>query len=359
MKNLTELLDRPIAFHRPLAGVAGGVLPALMLSQALYWTKRTSDNEGWFWKTQDQWEEETGMGRREQETARARLRQTRFWQEERRGLPGKMYFKVDLDRLAADLLGACQTSMAESAILVRRKAPYKKGATRQTSMAESAKHTIAEITPEITSENTHTWPRVCDGPLSLDPESETTPTLPEASATLTENPADQGEDLVETVFQTAIQSGQEIRNPVAYRAALARAAARGELVTPHTDVRGAESAAAQAWGTYASAYELRYGVAPVRNARVNAQLGQLVSRLGAEEAKHVAAWYVGHNGALYVRTKHPVGLLLRDAEGLHTEWRRRQQVTETDARHVDRRQATANAFAPLLDEAERAAKERG
>ncbi len=124
----------------------------------------------------------------------------------------------------------------------------------------------------------------------------------------------------------------------------------------------AESAGAQAWGTYATAYELRYGVPPVRNARVNAQLGQLVSRLGAEEARHVAAWYVGHNGALYVRTKHPVGLLLRDAEGLHTEWRRQQQVTETDARHMDRRQATANAFAPLLEEAERAAaqkRERG
>ncbi|WP_297365618.1 hypothetical protein [Acidiferrobacter sp.] len=44
---------------------------------------------------------------------------------------------------------------------------------------------------------------------------------------------------------------------------------------------------------------------------------------------------------------------------MHTEWRRRQQVTETDARHVDRRQATANAFAPLLEEAEREAKERG
>ena len=141
--------------------------------------------------------------------------------------------------------------------------------------------------------------------------------------------------------------------------------AEPKQTTPRAPARSkarAESAGAQAWGTYAAAYELRYGVAPVRNARVNAQLGQLVSRLGAEESKHVAAWYVGHNGALYVRTKHPVGLLLRDAEGLHTEWRRQQQVTETDARHIDRRQATANAFTPLLEEAERAAvqkRERG
>lgn len=120
----------------------------------------------------------------------------------------------------------------------------------------------------------------------------------------------------------------------------------------------AESAGAQAWGAYAAAYALRYGVAPVRNARVNAQFGQLVSRLGTEEARHVAAWYVGHNAALYVRSKHAVSLLLRDAEGLHTEWRRRQQVTEADARQVDRKQTTFNAFAPLLEQAAREAEER-
>lgn len=120
----------------------------------------------------------------------------------------------------------------------------------------------------------------------------------------------------------------------------------------------AESAGAQAWAAYAVAYTARYTVAPVRNARVNAQLAQLVGRLGGEEARHVAAWYVGHNAALYVRTKHPVGLLLRDAEGLHTEWMRRQQVTESDARQVDRRQSTANAFAPLLEQAAREAEER-
>ena len=153
--NLTELLDRPIAFHRPLVGVAGGVLPALMLSQALYWTKRTSNTEGWFWKTQADWDEETGMGRREQETARARLRQTRFWKEELQGIPAKMHFRVDLDLLAADLLGGdtCQTSMAESAILVRRKAPNKHGGKRHTGMADSA-ILYTETTAETTAEST-------------------------------------------------------------------------------------------------------------------------------------------------------------------------------------------------------------
>ena len=133
---------------------------------------------------------------------------------------------------------------------------------------------------------------------------------------------------------------------------------QGPSRAPARSKARAESAGAQAWGAYAAAYALRYGVAPVRNARVNAQFGQLVSRLGIEEARHVAAWYVGHNAALYVRSKHAVSLLLRDAEGLHTEWRRRQQVTEADARQVDRKQTTFNAFAPLLEQAAREAEER-
>ena len=314
------------------------------------------------------------MGRREQENARAKLRQTHFWKEELRGLPAKMYFKVDLDRLAATLLGEpCQTSMADSAILDRRNAPYKKGGKRQAGMAESAKHTISETTPEITPENTHTRPRVCDGPPNLGPESETTPTS-ETGAILTKNQAGQGEQdaLVETVFQNAIQAGQEIRNPAAYKAALARAAARGELVAP---LRGEVAPAAdlfernrragatwaarmKTWDAYSSTYQQRYGVAPVQNVHTAQHMSQLVIRLGAE-AGTVAAWYVGHNGALYVRAKHPTDLLLRDCEGLRTEWARGCQVTDQDARHVDRRQATANAFAPLLEEAEREAKERG
>ena len=207
---IMELLDRPIAFHRPLVDVAGGVLGALMLSQALYWSKRTEGPLGWFWKTQAEWEEETGMGRREQETARARLRQTRFWQEDLRGIPAKVHFRVDLDLLAADLLGrTCQTSMAESAKLVCRKATNKKGGKRHTGMAESAIH-ITETTPETTAEttakSTHTEQQAQIKSVCVSHASE-----------------------VESVFKDAIASGK-VRNPGAYRVALEKAALAGRLV---------------------------------------------------------------------------------------------------------------------------------
>ena len=133
-EGLAVLLDRPIAFHRVLVDLAGSVVSALFLSQAIYWQRRC---EGWFWKTQDQWEEETGLSRREQETARSRLRDLAFIQEDRRGNPAKLWFRVDLERV--------QTRLAESANLDCTKAPIKIGGKRQ-SIKE------AETTTETTTE---------------------------------------------------------------------------------------------------------------------------------------------------------------------------------------------------------------
>jgi hypothetical protein len=108
LDRLLDVLDRPIAFHRVFVELTGSVMAALMLSQGLYWTriKRRDDpgSDGWFYKTQPEWEDETGMGRSEQETARKRLRRTSFWQEQRRGIPAKLYFRIDLAQLAEALL---------------------------------------------------------------------------------------------------------------------------------------------------------------------------------------------------------------------------------------------------------------
>lgn len=74
------------------------------------------------------------------------------------------------------------------------------------------------------------------------------------------------------------------------------------------------------WDRYAEAYRTRYGVDPVRNAQTNALLVRLVKKLGEVEAPQVAAFYVRHEKALYVSNRHPCSLLVRDAEGLRTEW---------------------------------------
>lgn len=106
---------------------------------------------------------------------------------------------------------------------------------------------------------------------------------------------------------------------------------------------------AEAWDGYSSAYKNRYGTQPVRNAKVNGQLAQLVGRLGSESGD-VARFYVAHQGQMYVRAMHPVDLLLRDAEKLRTEWATNRTMTETRARQADKTQANYSVFKTLLDE---------
>jgi uncharacterized protein YdaU (DUF1376 family) len=81
------------------------------------------------------------------------------------------------------------------------------------------------------------------------------------------------------------------------------------------------SASTSTWDAYSAAYLARYKAEPVRNASVNGQLAQVVAKLGAEAAPQVAAYYLRHKGNLYTAAMHPVNLLLRDAEKLHTEWK--------------------------------------
>lgn len=102
--SIADILDRPVSFHRCLARLAGSVHAGLMLSQALYWSSRTKDPDGWFWKKQEEWYEETMLTRWEQEAARKLLRKTGVWEEALRGIPAKLYFKIDVTVLTSRLL---------------------------------------------------------------------------------------------------------------------------------------------------------------------------------------------------------------------------------------------------------------
>lgn len=103
--NWLNIFDRPIAFYPCFVTLTGSIHAGLMLSQAFYWSKRTKNPDGWFYKTQDDWTKETCLSRREQQTARKHLRAAKFWQEERRGMPAKIHFRLDLDLLEEALHG--------------------------------------------------------------------------------------------------------------------------------------------------------------------------------------------------------------------------------------------------------------
>src|SRR5437868_3577088 len=73
---LWPLLGRPIALHRKLVDLCDGVKAALMLSQAIYWTRKgiaITEMDGWFYKRMEDWRTEVGLKRRSQEHARRRL----------------------------------------------------------------------------------------------------------------------------------------------------------------------------------------------------------------------------------------------------------------------------------------------
>lgn len=106
------------------------------------------------------------------------------------------------------------------------------------------------------------------------------------------------------------------------------------------------------WSAYAGGFLSRYGVEPVRNAKTNSQLGKLVDRLGEVEAPGVAAFYCTHDSLLYVRSKHCVDLLLRDAEGLRMEWATGRQVTNGQAQLTDRTSTTGSIVKKLIAEEE-------
>ena len=105
----------------------------------------------------------------------------------------------------------------------------------------------------------------------------------------------------------------------------------------------AQAANAATWDSYTIAYLERYGVEPVRNAKINGQVAQLVQRLGADEAPAVAAFYVTINDSFFLRSSHEFGLLVARAEGIRTQWVTGRQVNSITAQQIERKQANLTA----------------
>ncbi|WP_313471356.1 hypothetical protein [Atlantibacter hermannii] len=103
MSQFLQLVDRPIAFQRAFVRLGAGITGALFLSQIVYWQNRMQGQ--WFYKTQLDLEEETGLTRYEQEGARKKLVSCGVLEESKRGIPAKLYFRVNADRLEEILMG--------------------------------------------------------------------------------------------------------------------------------------------------------------------------------------------------------------------------------------------------------------
>ncbi|VEF14627.1 MULTISPECIES: hypothetical protein [Stutzerimonas stutzeri subgroup] len=283
--SLHDLLDRPIAFQRAFVSLGAGITGALMLSQAIYWSKRTDNADGWFYKTMEEWQSETGMTRSEQESARKKLVSAGVLEEMKKGVPCRLFYRVNMDAIRANLIAEnSHSSLQDSSKQGCRKAASKPG---------GKPLAITETTAEITTETT--------------------------ADTFPGQPAD------------------------AALPAVVVASPRIEIPADMPGPKEPSLKTFKAWANYAFAYRKRYSVWPKWNAKAAGQISQLVDRLGADEAHHVAAFYVTINDARLVNDCHNLNNLLAKCEAFHTQWATGRQMNATTARQIEATQANINA----------------
>jgi len=102
------------------------------------------------------------------------------------------------------------------------------------------------------------------------------------------------------------------------------------------------------WEAYSLAYFSRYHSEPVRNATVNSQIANLVKRLG-HEAPDVVKFYLEQNRAFYIQSCHPVGLCLKDAEALRTQWVNGSGILPIAARQAEQRTHNSDVWDRAFD----------
>ncbi len=317
--NLADYLDRPIAFQRSFVGLGIGVTGALMLSQAVYWARRSEDGGGWFFKSQVEWEEETGLKRTEQETARKRLVQLGVMEEERRGIPAKLFYRVNFHELEAALrAGEADRKQDCGNPAIKTAEPPQSGGREP-------------CTPD------------CGNPANRTagtPQSKIRKTTTETTA--------------ETTADTSPAGADAQAEPPAPRRVTAPNGAiyeiPGDLNYPLE-----KSKTFRAWMAYAIAYFVRYAAWPVWNASVAGQMAKFIDRVGVEAAPRVAVHYVRRVAEQFVvQQMHPVRLLLSDAEKWHTQATTGTGMTRTQAHQEDRTAGNLDA----IEEAKRLLQQR-
>lgn len=155
--NLIELIrlmnEKPIAFNKHYVFLGCGINGAVMLSQLVYWADKSKDPNGWIYKTGKEWTEETGLTRREQDTARKNLKELGFIEEHKHGVPCKVHFKVNQENLYNALINLAQKRQSDAQISQTEctKAPNWNGGKRQTNTENTT-----EITTNIKTHSLYT-----------------------------------------------------------------------------------------------------------------------------------------------------------------------------------------------------------
>ena len=284
---LTELAGSAVAVYPAFRRVLGlSASAAQFLSQAVYWTEKT--NDGWFYKTESEWESEIGLSNKEVRTARRCLSQIQLLAEVRKGVPAKMHFRIDTDLLLAYLSG--ETSL-----------------------------------PVLPKEHNKSCPKGTTGSAQR-----AQLVLPKGSDKCCPN----GTTITEITQKTTAETTALVLAPASPKRAAKKTASVVDV--------DRQEACREIWAFYSGAYQNRYQAAPVRNAKVNRNVVDLWKRLGSEAAA-VAEFYVGINDSYLIRNCHDLGSLLAKAESYRTQWATNRQMNGTTAQQMERKQANLQA----------------
>lgn len=164
------------------------------------------------------------------------------------------------------------------------------------------------------------------------PSKSKIPTFDESSRILA-NPSGWIKDQGSRIKEGIKDQGEEGKTPFAPQSVAATKANPPSADKAETEL---QAACREVWHAYSAAYFERYGTDPVRNAKINSLVKQFSQRIPRLEAPKVAAFYLRHADAFYVRKGHDFGQLLTDAEKLRMEWATSRQITATSAMQIDR-----------------------
>ncbi len=144
-EQVNSILSSPIAYHRIFATISGGALQGLFLSQIFYWTPRTKDPNGWFYKSQTEWEQETGLTRYEQETAREKLKAKGLLQEKKGGIPCRLFYRLNVEKFLQEVARATKAEIPNA----ETEPNSEVGEKQQTSLRQSNKQACSKATNKV------------------------------------------------------------------------------------------------------------------------------------------------------------------------------------------------------------------
>jgi len=88
-------VGRPITYYPEIAKAFGSVKCGVFLSNFLFWEGKQEDDEGWIYKSQKSINDETGLTRTEQESARKKLKELGVLKEKKEGVPARLFYLFD------------------------------------------------------------------------------------------------------------------------------------------------------------------------------------------------------------------------------------------------------------------------